>query len=174
MEKELFKLIVKALKSVYTSPNFLPDTAAIGTWYEMLKDIDATVLQAAVYKYSMTNKFPPTVADLRELCGNIVAGEIPDWSAGWGTVLKCIRKYGYMRETEALREMDDMTRTCVERLGWRELCMSENISIERANFRMMYEQMEARKKDTLYLPEGLLAKIATLSGDNQERGLLNG
>lgn len=167
---EDFKVLVKGLKSAYTSPNFLPDGEAVKVWYMMLRDIEHETLKLAVYKYIMSNKFPPTVSDLRELAATITAGETPDWGTAWESVLRAIRNYGTYNETGALNSLDEITQQCVRRLGWREICMSEKIAVERANFRQIYESLVERKKDTLRIAPGLQQKIAMIS---DERKLLD-
>lgn len=163
MEREQFKILCKGMKAVYTQATFLPDADAFNIWFSLLGDLEYPVLNAAIQKYMLTNKFPPTIADLRELATTIRAGDVPDWGEGWEKVMKAIRYFGYMRETEALQTMDELTRTCVQRLGWRNLCMSENNNHDRANFRMIYEQLTERKKKEVVLPPSLNNTIKLLN-----------
>ena len=66
MNKEEFTKLAKGMKAVYTSQNFLPDSDAMKVWFAMLQDLDYKPTSIAVQKYMMTNKFPPTIADIRE------------------------------------------------------------------------------------------------------------
>lgn len=166
---EEFKSVVKVLKSTYTGPNFLPDADAVTAWYYMLKDINFEVLKAAAYKYAMTNKFPPTVADLRDMALSVTNGDIPLWSDGWEQVQKAIRKYGSYNPAAAFAMMDSLTADTVRRLGWNELCMSENPVADRANFRVIYEQLADRKHKEDKLPAGLTQLI-----ESMRVGLLEG
>ena len=158
-----FKVLVKGMKAVYTSERFLPDADSIKIWYSLLKDLEYAVLNAAIQQYIATNKFPPTIADLRELATTICAGAIPDWGEGWEQVLMAIRKFGSYRETEALESMDEITKTCVKRLGFRNICLSENINQDRANFRMIYEQLTERTRKESVLPLSLNNTIKQLN-----------
>lgn len=163
MKREQFKILCKGMKAVYTQETFLPDADAFNIWFSLLGDLDYPVLNAAIQKYMLTNKFPPTIADLRELATIIRMGDLPEWGEGWEKVLKAIRFYGYMRETEALQTMDEITQTCVKRLGWRNLCMSENNNQDRANFRMIYEQLSERTKKENTIPISLNNTIKQLN-----------
>ena len=49
--------------------------------------------------------------------------------------------------------MSEDTRACVRRIGFQNICLSENITADRANFRMIYEAMSREKKEMLQLPE---------------------
>ena len=66
--------------------------------------------------------------------------------------MRAIRRYGYMQEPEALGILDEITRKCVKRIGYQNICMSENITADRANFRMIYEQEENRVRQNNQLP----------------------
>lgn len=157
-----FNILVKGMKSAYTTPNFLPDADSIKIWYQLLQDIDYQIANVAIQKYILTNKFPPTIADIREGAAAAVIGEKKLWSDGWEEVLTAIRRYGSYRETEALDSMSETTRQAVNRLGYKNLCMSENISVERANFRMIYEQLEDRKYKESQIPARLANTISEM------------
>lgn len=166
MEREQFKILCKGMKAVYTQETFLPDADAFNIWFSLLGDLEYPVLNAAIQKHMLTNKFPPTIAELREAATTIRAGSVPDWGEGWEKVLQAIRQFGYMRESEALRTMDELTRKCVQRLGWRNLCMSENNNTDRANFRMIYEQLQSREQKERILPIALSNTIKQLNVQN--------
>lgn len=146
MEFDQFKVLAKAMKSIYTRDNFLPDAEAIKTWFLCMKDIPYKVAELAVQKWIMTNKFPPTVAELRELSAQISTGEIPDWGEAWEQACRSIRRFGSYRQKDALDSLDPLCRKAVERLGFINLCRSENIAADRANFRMVYETLAKREQ----------------------------
>lgn len=159
MTKDEFRVLAKGLKAVYTQPNFLPDAEAIQIWYELLKDLDYATANIAIQKHMVSSKYPPTIADIREQATEVSYGKAPLWSDGWEQVLRAMRLYGSYRLQEALDSMDDITRKAVERLGFKELCMSENIAVDRANFRMAFEQLANREYETKKLPLSLQNSI---------------
>ena len=159
MTKDEFRVLAKGLKAVYTQPNFLPDAEAIQIWYELLKDLDYATANIAIQKHMVSSKYPPTIADIREQATEVSYGQAPLWSDGWEQVLRAMRLYGSYRLQEALDSMDDLTRKAVERLGFKELCMSENIAVDRANFRMVFEQLANREYETKKFPLSLQNSI---------------
>lgn len=169
MTKDEFKILAKGMKAVYTQPTFLPDSDSLNIWFSLLQDLDYMVAQAAIQKYMLTNKFAPTIADIRELATSVQVGEKPLWSDGWEEVLRAIRKYGSYRESEALESMTETTRAAVQRLGFRNICMSENIMADRANFRMIYEQIADREYNTKQIP----MKLNNLIESIQQKGMNN-
>ena len=66
MTREEFKTLVKGMKAVYAQPTFIPDQDAFNVWFELLKDIPYQQANVAIQKYMLTEKFPPTIADIRE------------------------------------------------------------------------------------------------------------
>ena len=69
MTREEFKTLVKGMKAVYAQPTFIPDQDAFNVWFELLKDIPYQQANVAIQKYMLTEKFPPTIADIRESLG---------------------------------------------------------------------------------------------------------
>ena len=173
MTKDEFKILAKGLKAVYTYPSFLPDADALNVWYSLLQDLPYEVCNVAIQKYMMTETEVPTIASIRKLCASVVEGETKDWGDGWEEVLMAIRQFGSYREKEAMDSMSGITRNCVERLGFRNICMSENISVDRANFRQLYQAIEERENTEKRVPLGLKQQINSFI-EQKERGLLNG
>ena len=156
-----FKVLVKGMKAVYTSPNFLPDADSVKIWYELLKDLPYELANIAIQRHMTTNKFPPTVAEIRAAAVGSVYRPV-DWSDGWEQFRKAVSKYGYYQQEAALNSLDDLTRKVVKRLGWKQLCESENPIQDRANFRMIYEQEQQREEEKAALPAGLKTQIEQL------------
>ena len=168
MTKDEFKILAKGMKAVYTYPSFLPDADALEIWFQLLKDLPYEVCNVAIQKYMMTETKIPTIADIRNLCAGVVAGEKPIWSDGWEEVMMSIRRYGSYNEEKALESMSDITKQCVRRLGYQNLCRSEAIEVDRANFRMIFEQIANREHEKAKLPSGMQQLIASI----QEKKLL--
>lgn len=162
MTKMEFLKLVRSLKSVYTRDNFIPDQESADVWFSLLSDMDYGLLTAAAKIWILQNKFPPTVAELREQAAKILENDPDDWSAEWEKVISCVKLFGMYRETEALASLDEMTRSCVMRVGFQNICRSENVSIERANFRMIYENMANRQREEAKLPEELRKQIGQI------------
>lgn len=155
-----FRVLAKGMKAVYPQPNFLPDMDAVNVWYELLKDIDYQVANMAIQMHAQSSKFPPTVAEIRESASKIVHGEVKDWSKAWEEACRAMSRFGRDRKSEAYKTLDERTRRVIDRLGYRNLCMSENIGVDRANFRSIYETIAQRDKEI----NKLSPQIQTLLG----------
>ena len=94
----------------------------------------------------LTNKFKPTVAELREIYTELVSPTISDWSEGWEQVSKAIGHYGMYQEQAAMESFDEVTREVVKHLGFQNICLSENIVADRARFAEIYQAIQKRKR----------------------------
>lgn len=162
MTKDEFKILAKGMKAVYTQPSFLPDADALNVWYSLLQDLPYDVCNVAIQKYMMTETRIPTIADIRNLCASVTEGERPLWSDGWDEVMRAMRRYGSYNEIEALESMSEITRQCVRRLGYQNLCRSEEIGVDRANFRLIFEQVANREYEKAKLPGSMRQLIASI------------
>ena len=90
-------MFAMALRTYYPKEQLLPNQQAMELWYRELCDIPYNVAEAALRKWVATNKWSPTIADLREMAATVTEGEMPDWGEGWEQVLKAIKKYGSYR-----------------------------------------------------------------------------
>ena len=129
------------------------------------KDIDAKVAEAALRKWVETNKWSPAISEIREMASSIQSGDLPDWGEGWEKVINAIRHFGMYEAVKALESFDPITRQCVERLGYTNLCLSENIAADRANFRIIFEQVTERKRKDAQIALPLKQTIHAIQGN---------
>lgn len=66
MTKQEFMQIAGALKTYYPKDSLLPNEQAVALWYDLLKDLEYRETVAAIKKWVMNNKWPPTIAEIRE------------------------------------------------------------------------------------------------------------
>ena len=166
MTKKEFAMLAMILQEVYAKENFLQTNVSKDLWFEMLQDIPFPVAQASIKKWILTNKWSPTIAEIREIAGSLMLGDSPDWGEAWKEVQLAIRRYGSYRIGEAIESLSPLTRETVERIGFRNLCMSENETADRANFRMIYEQLAKRKQTDALMPVNLKQLISEIRVNN--------
>lgn len=162
MERKEFALFASALRTYYPKEKLLPNEQAMELWFNQLQDIPYKLAELTLNKWVATNKWSPTIADIREQALGITQGRAKEWGEAWQDVLRAIHKYGSYRELEALESLDETTRTVVKRLGFRNICLSEDIQVDRANFRMIYEQRQEREKQEAQVPQNIKALIAQM------------
>lgn len=155
MNAQEFSTIAMAIRSAWPNANLMLDDKAKDVWYTMLADLDYNACLVAIKEHMSTCRFAPSIAELRERCSNVTSVPVQSWGDAWEDVISAIRFCGMYREDEALQRMDAITRKCVKRLGFQNLCTSENITADRANFRMIYEQEQKTQKELQQLSPAL-------------------
>ncbi len=162
MDKKEFAVFASALRTYYPKENILPNQPAMELWYRELSDIPYQVAEAALRKWVATNKWSPSIAEIREQTADIVNGEQMTWGEAWEKALNAVRRYGSYGKAEALNSLDPLTRKCVENIGYLDLCMSENIMVERAHFQKIFEVYSKRQQTEQRLPAPLLKTIGAM------------
>ena len=152
MTRDEFKILVKGMKAIYSQPTFIPDQDAFNMWFALMGDLPYDVCNVSIQKYMLTNKFPPTVAEIREMAAGVVNGDPLTWGESWERALNAVRRYGSYNKAEALNSLDPLTRKCVESIGYMELCMSENIMVERAHFQKIFDVYQRREQTDRQMP----------------------
>lgn len=158
MNKKEFAIFVSGLRAYYPRENILPSTDALELWFRQLEDIPYKVAETVLHRWVATNRWSPTIADIREGAAELTTEPIPDWGEAWGQVMRAVSLYGSYEPEKAYELMGEPTATCVKRIGWKEICFAESLDNVRANFRMMYENEAKRKTRERQIP-GRLAKL---------------
>lgn len=171
MSRDEFQRLADAIRSYWPKEKIMPTKESMELWYQELKDLDYSMAVSAVRKHVQENVWSPSIAEIRAQAVNIQA-EDHDWGDGWEEVLRAVRRHGQYDETGALESMSPMTREIVKRLGWKQICQSdqdEMMSI-RANFRMMYEQKDEKERKYAALSGDLKEKIDQITGGVKQIG----
>lgn len=139
---EIAKLITITLAACPTPASFL-DTAAIedmtAAWTFVLDDIAATdALPALKRVLAEGDGKIPAPGQIRRIVDMAANGRRRHGGDAWGDVLREIGATGRYRDPCFA---DPITATVVRRLGWRELCDSDNAAADRARFIQLYDQL---------------------------------
>lgn len=159
MTAKQFEKISKGITTAFPWANLFPTQEAVEIWYRKLGDIPYDVMTAVVNRWIETKTSPPTIAALRAEADIVVNGVPPSWADGWNQVQKAIGRYGYMQREAALASMDEITQETVRRIGWQQICESENVDALRANFRMIHETMSRRMQESRLISSGTKQRL---------------
>lgn len=126
--------------------------ATVAVYLRLLADIPPAELQVIVDQCLVECKFLPTVAELRERHRTLTATHSQLTAAeAWGLVMGELRRVG---SYGAPSFTDARTAQVVRTMGWRELCISEQPGVDRAQFMRMYDQLTTRdEQDQRLLPQ---------------------
>lgn len=109
-----------------------------------LADLDAKIARAAVSALVLTEQWIPTIATIRAKAAELTQGRSRGGGEAWGDVTEAMRRYGSHRAPGVdFQFQDPLVALCVKRLGWRDLCASDNTIADRAHFMKMYDAVAA-------------------------------
>ena len=173
-----FGYIADAIKTYFPRDNVLPTEHAMSLWYEGLKDLPYQIVSIALKKYVQTNKFSPTIADIREqaeqLNQNNQKTDLNENEA-WTLVLKAIQRSGYYSEEEFAKLPKIIQRTIGSSSRLREMALDEkfNHGVESSNFQNKFriEQQKEREKQKLSPDVSRLIHEKPIPQINQEKTL---
>lgn len=149
MTRREFAILAETLGQAYKKDNFLATTSEQEVWYKMLNDLPYEALSVAVQKWITTEKWSPSIAELRSGAAEIINEPISGCEEAWAMVREIARDfspYDIDRTQARLDALDDITRKCVKLTDIRSIAYSENIGIERAHFVKAYERLANEKK----------------------------
>ena len=137
------------------------DKEAILAWHEMLEDIPFDVAKAAIKASVATSPFPPQICDIREYATRMTGQRRMTADEAWGIAAEVIRtyssrtvpiegfaqkKYEFVKfgepvkvrpsglEYEAKRHCPKDVWEILERMGYADVCASENPDVVRGQF----------------------------------------
>ena len=182
MTKREFGLFAAAIRTYYPRENILPNEQAHDLWFRQLQDIPYTAAVAILDRWVATNKWSPSIADIRDSMAEIQnGGPADDWGEAWDQAMTAIRRFGSYDEDGALASLPPLTRETVRRIGYKSLCWSENQVADRANFRQVYEILSKRKVETDKIPlpvretlKALTASFAKPVDNNTKKAISSG
>lgn len=167
MTRDEFKILVKAMKAVYSSENFIADKDAFNVWFELLKDLPYEQANLAIQKYMTSEKFPPTIADIRTKATEIItpAEESMSELQAWALVQKALRNSGLNSEEEFAKLPEACQRavgTAANLKEWALMDSDQVATIEQSHFIRNYRTSVQRMKEEARLPENVKMLIADM------------
>lgn len=175
MTKEQFKILVKAMKAVYTQPTFIPDQDAFDVWYSMLKDLDYAIASRAVQMHMQTEETPPTVAGIRKQSAKLKADETDDLNetAAWSLVLKAIRRSTHYSDEEFAKLPPTVQRAVSSPRQLREWATLEDVdgktlTVIQSNFQRTFRAEQQRERERNKLSPDVLKLMKPMNNPQIE------
>lgn len=153
---EDFKVVIKGLTTAYPQQNFIKDEYAYNLWYTALQDIPYPTLNKAATNYIMTHKFPPTIADIRELSYRLSNAAPMMASNAWNQLIRALRQ-AYSPDSETIWEqLPDITKRIVGGYStfrqWGNTSLESLESVQRPMFIKRFEEYQRREMTAAITP----------------------
>lgn len=143
---EDFKILMKALKTAFPSPNFLQDEYAFNLWHTTLQDIPYPTLNRAVQSYIMSNHFPPSISDIRQIAYDLDSPADDLAGEEWAKLMKALGHAGSPEASNYWNRLPAITKEIVggfsEYKEWANTPTVELMSVQRPMFIKRYEEKE--------------------------------
>jgi hypothetical protein len=167
MTRDETKTVLAMMATVYPK-NLLPEVTdlTVNVWFQLLQDIPFKAVSAAVAAWLATNRYPPTIADLREIIVRKETANDLTPDQAWSKLTVAIRKYGHTQTDMAAGYLGDLWQTI--KVDWPYYCgmLESEMPNEKARFIRMYTAKAKRDKEQLQIPTAIRK---ALSGIGQQR-----
>ena len=156
---EDFRVIVRGLQAAYPRDTFIPNEYTFNLWYTALQDIPYPSLNRASTSYIMSNRFPPTIADIRQLAYDLTSqpDELP--SAAWNQLLRALRMSYAPNSEDVWNQLPDITKKIVGGYAtfraWGNTELSALESVQRPMFVKRFEEYTQREREAAAIPQAL-------------------
>lgn len=137
--------------------------AMVGVWASSFQDDDAKIVQLAVAKHIQTNKWPPSIAEIREIIMTIQCPDLIPPDEAWIAVTDLLYVDESGHTTESLPAM---IKKAVDAVGWsalRELRRSVypggKPGLDRVAFMDIYKPLYERERQRMQLAPGIRSSI---------------
>ena len=166
---EDFRQIIHVLTAAYPNSKLIPDEFTFNLWYTRLQDIPYLTLKRAANNYIMTNRYAPTIADMRTYAQDMDVAFDMLAAQAWDQLLRALRM-SYAPESEQVwKELPEITKQCVGGYStfraWGNTDTASLESVQRPMFIKRYEVYQSRERKELSVPEGLRKKpLPSISG----------
>ena len=175
MTAKEFGFLADAIKTYFPRDNVLPTEKAMKLWYSELKDIPYQLAHTALRKYVSTNKFAPTIADIREQVAelNNQNEEELNENAAWSIAWKAICNSGYHAEEEFEKLPPVIQRTVHSPAQLREWALLENIdgktiTVLQSDFQRAFRMEQQRDRERNKLSPDVLKLMKPMNNPQIE------
>lgn len=179
-EAETIKVVTIIVMSYPSSEKFKDETTLKGmvaVWKNIFKDDDAKLVEFAVQKHISVNKWPPSIAEIREQMVKLQRPDIIPPDVAWTAVSDLLSAESEFFHGDLYRIMPEPIARVVETIGWSRLynlhCGSARGNpdgLDRVAFMDLYKPLYQREIEKAMLPpkmrETYEKKQKELGGEN--------
>ena len=140
--------------------------ATVNLWAMMFEQDESGIVALAVKKHIATNKWPPSVAEVREIMLEIQHPELIEPDKAWLAVSDLMYSAGQFNHGDLSRQLPPLVARAVESIGWtslwemhRSAYIGGKPGMDRVAFMQQYTPMYEREKSRSMTPAQLTEKI---------------
>ena len=152
-------------------------TATVNLWASMFAAGGGRIVALALNKHIATSKWPPSVAELREIMLEIQRPDLIPPDKAWAAVSDLLHTVGEYNHGDLQHQLPPLVARAVETIGWgnlwemhRSYCVGGKPGMDRVAFVQQYGPMYEREKQRAMTPEGITAQIDRVSAALPDKG----
>lgn len=141
----------------------------VNMWASLFADDDSTIVSLAVKKHIMTNKWPPSIAEIREIMADITHPDLIPPDQAWAAVTDLLYTIGEHNHGDAHRRLPSLIAQTVDAIGWNTLYQLHRGSyggnkdgLDRVAFMDLYRPAYERARQDACCSTSLLGNINTV------------
>ena len=140
----------------------------VNMWASLFADDDSAIVGLAVKKHIMTSKWPPSIAEIREIMADITHPDLIPPDQAWAAVSDLLYAVGEYSTGEAHRNLPPLIAQTVDAIGWHTLYQLHRGSyggnkdgMDRVAFMDLYRPAYERARQDACCSASLLSCIDT-------------
>ena len=141
----------------------------VNMWASLFADDDSTIVGLAVKKHIMTSKWPPSIAEIREIMADITHPDLIPPDQAWAAVSNLLYVAGEHDHGGARRNLPPLIAQTVDAIGWHTLYQLHRGSyggnkdgMDRVAFMDLYRPAYERARQDACCSTSLLGNIDTI------------
>ena len=141
----------------------------VNMWASLFVDDDSTIVGLAVRKHIMTSKWPPSIAEIREIMADITHPDLIPPDQAWAAVSDLLYTAGEHDHENMRRNLPPLIAQTVEAIGWRTLYQLHRGSyggnkdgMDRVAFMDLYRPAYERARQDACCSASLIGNINTV------------
>ena len=163
MTREETKTVLAMIATVYPK-NLLSEITdmTVNVWYELLKDLPYDVIQAATTAWLTTNRYPPTISDLRGFVFREVSSNNDTPEQEWNKIVIAIQKYGHTQRERAREYLGDLWEYMSDEWNYYCKMLETEMPYEKNRFIKRREVAIKREREQMQIPSVIREKLAMI------------
>lgn len=141
----------------------------VNMWASLFADDDSAIVGLAVKKHIMTNKWPPSIAEIREIMADITHPDLIPPDQAWAAVSDLLYAVGEYNHGDAHRNLPPLIAQTVDAIGWSTLYQlhcghhrGNKDGMDRVAFMDLYRPAYERARQDACCSTSLLGSINTV------------
>ncbi len=152
-------------------------TATVNLWASMFQSDDGRIVALALNKHIATNKWPPSVAEIRELMLELMHPDLIEPDRAWLAVSDLLYTAGENNHGDLHQQLPPLAARAVEAIGYcnlyemhRSCYRGGKPGMDRVAFMDIYKPMYEREKQRAMTPEGIASQIDAVASTIPDKG----